>query len=56
MFNPADTGIAARGIAEAGRRRFPARRPGTAYFVEAGGQQIRGFRRGLDYAFIRTLL
>jgi hypothetical protein len=30
--------------------------PGTAYLVEAGGQLIRGFRRGLDYAFVRTPL
>jgi len=24
--------------------------------VEAGGQYIHGFRRGLDYAFIRSLI
>src|SRR5271170_4561525 len=28
--------------------------PGTAQLVEAGGQHFRGFRRGLDYAFIHT--
>jgi len=29
--------------------------PGTAQLVEAGGQHFRGFRRGLDYAFIHAL-
>jgi hypothetical protein len=31
--------------------RVPGRLPGTL-MVEAGGQFIRGFRCGLDYAFI----
>jgi len=68
MFNPADTRFAAResrkAAAAAGSRWFragrsvvgssvPGRsRPGTACLVEAGGQHIRGFRRGLDYAFV----
>jgi hypothetical protein len=30
----------------------PGRSPGTIELVEAGGQYIRGFRCGLDYAFI----
>jgi hypothetical protein len=34
--------------------RFPARRAGNRPMVEAGGQLIRGFRHGLDYAFIRA--
>jgi hypothetical protein len=34
---------------------FPALRAGNHSLVEAGGQHIHGFRRGLDYAFIRTL-
>jgi hypothetical protein len=38
---------------------FPAAVPGLAAgnhpLVEAGGQHIHGFRRGLDYAFIRAL-
>ncbi len=29
--------------------------PGPAQLVEAGGQHFRGFRRGLDYAFIHAL-
>jgi|HubBroStandDraft_6_1064221.scaffolds.fasta_scaffold395537_1 hypothetical protein len=34
--------------------RFPARcGPETAAMVEAGGQNLRGFHHGLDYAFIR---
>ena len=37
----------------------PAAVPGLAGreppLVEAGGQHIHGFRRGLDYAFIRAL-
>ncbi len=28
---------------------------GNRRLVEAGGQHIRGFRRGLDYAFVRAL-
>jgi hypothetical protein len=28
---------------------------GNHPLVEAGGQHIHGFRRGLDYAFIRAL-
>ena len=28
---------------------------GNHLLVEAGGQHIHGFRRGLDYAFIRLL-
>jgi hypothetical protein len=32
----------------------PGRLPGTIQLVEAGGQYIRGFRCGLDYAFIRA--
>jgi len=32
----------------------PGRSPGTIELVEAGGQYIRGFRCGLDYAFIRA--
>ena len=35
----------------AGSRPFQA---GNRILVEAGGQQFRGFRRGLDYAFIRV--
>jgi len=38
-----------------GRSWFPAFWPGTTLLVEAGGQHIHGFRRGLDYAFIRAL-
>jgi hypothetical protein len=34
---------------------FPASPAGNHLLVEAGGQHIHGFRRGLDYAFIRTL-
>ena len=41
------------------RSGFPAAVPGLAAgnhpLVEAGGQHIHGFRRGLDYAFIRAL-
>jgi len=29
---------------------------GNRRLVEAGGQHIRGFRRGLDYAFVRAPL
>src|SRR6266404_7014255 len=36
-----------------GSRPFKA---GNRRLVEAGGQHIRGFRRGLDYAFVRALL
>ena len=32
---------------------FPAFGAGNHQLVEAGGQHIHGFRRGLDYAFIR---
>src|SRR5690348_10320766 len=32
---------------------FPAGEAGNHDLVEAGGQHIHGFRRGLDYAFIR---
>jgi len=35
--------------------RFPAVEAGNRRLVEAGGQHIRGFRRGLDYAFVRAL-
>ena len=35
--------------------RFPAVEAGNRRLVEAGGQHIRGFRRGLDYAFVPTL-
>jgi hypothetical protein len=38
------------GVAAPGRKL-----PGAALLVEAGGQRVRGFRRGLDYAFVRTL-
>jgi hypothetical protein len=34
---------------------FPAVTAGNHPLVEAGGQHIHGFRRGLDYAFIRLL-
>ncbi len=34
-------------------RNFPAGWPGIG-MVEAGGQHIRGFRCGLDYAFIHV--
>ena len=34
--------------------RFPALSGREPHLVEAGGQHIRGFRRGLDYAFIRV--
>jgi hypothetical protein len=33
----------------------PAFYGGAPRGVEAGGQHIRGFRRGLDYAFVRAL-
>jgi len=32
--------------------RFPALQAGNRRLVEAGGQCTRGFRHGLDYAFI----
>jgi len=33
----------------------PGREAGNHPLVEAGGQYIHGFRRGLDYAFIRSI-
>ena len=33
----------------------PGREAGNHPLVEAGGQYIHGFRRGLDYAFIRSV-
>jgi len=44
----ARAGRSAPGI---GSRPFKA---GNRRLVEAGGQHIRGFRRGLDYAFVRA--
>ena len=44
----ARAGRSAPGI---GSRPFKA---GNRRLVEAGGQHIRGFRRGLDYAFVLT--
>jgi hypothetical protein len=41
----------AGGYAGCGSRLWAGNHP----LVEAGGQHIHGFRRGLDYAFIRAL-